>query len=361
MKKAYLIPFLAMLFLACQPEQTAENQQTAEETTKPKNVILMIGDGMGVSQISAGMISNDWKLQLERCTDFGFIKTYSANALITESAAGATAFSTGQKTYNGAIGVDTDTNSLSNIFELLYPKGYITGLVATSSIVHATPAAFYAHQGYRKWYENIALDLMNSQVNAFSGGGTKFFLEREDERNLVEEWSEKDFVLVNDPFELSGHTDKRVGYLGAEDGMPRMLDGRGDFLNKSTEAILNRFEAMNKPFMMMIEGSQIDWGGHANDGEYIRTEMMDFDQAIKTVLDYAEKDGETLVVITADHETGGFSITGGEPDSLAYAFTSGQHTPVLIPVFAYGPGSDAFSGIYENTDIFEKIRSLVLE
>jgi alkaline phosphatase len=350
-----------MLILACQPAQETEQNSEGKDVKKPKNVILMIGDGMGVSQISAGMISNDWKSELERCTDFGFIKTYSANALITESAAGATAFSTGQKTYNGAIGVDTDTSDLTNIFEILYPKGYVTGLVATSSIVHATPAAFYSHQAYRKWYENIALDLMNSEVNAFAGGGTTFFMNREDDRNLVEEWSEKDFILVDDPNNLAEHPDKRVGYLGAEDGMPRMLDGRGEFLNQSTKAILNRFEGMDKPFMMMIEGSQIDWGGHANDGEYIRTEMMDFDQTIKTVLDFAEKDGETLVVITADHETGGFSITGGTPDSLAYAFTSGQHTPVIIPVFAYGPGSDAFSGIYENTGIFDRIKSQVLK
>ena len=168
-------------------------------------------------------------------------------------------------------------------------------------------------------------------------------------------------MLVNDPNELSSNLDKRVGYLGAPDGMPRMLDGRGDFLEKSSKAILKRFDEIGKPFMMMIEGSQIDWGGHANDGEYIKTEMLDFDECISMVLDYAEEDGETLVVITADHETGGFAITGGSPDSLEYGFSTGQHTPALVPVFAYGPGSEEFSGIYENTGIFDRIKSLILE
>jgi alkaline phosphatase len=141
--------------------------------------------------------------------------------------------------------------------------------------------------------------------------------------------------------------------------MLKMSEGRGDFLQKSTMAIINRLELKSKPFMVMIEGSQIDWGGHDNDGEYIRIEMMDFDKCVGSVLDFAKKDGETLVIITADHETGGFSITGGTEDSLNYSFTSLHHTPVLIPVFAFGPGSENFSGIYENTDIFGKITSLL--
>lgn len=349
-----------MFLISCQVENKTERIDTRTEQPGPKNVILMIGDGMGISQISSGMISNNWKLNLERCESIGMIKTYSASHLITESAAGATAFSTGQKTYNGAIGVDTDTADLQNIFELLYPKGYLTGLVATSSIVHATPAAFYSHIKYRKLYEEIAEDLINSKVDAFAGGGTMFFKNRGDERNLMEE-NEGKVNFVENIGELQQNLDQRVGYLGAEDGMPRMIDGRGDFLTKSTEAILNRFDQKDKPFMLMVEGSQIDWGGHANQGEYIRTEMLDFDNCIKSVLDFAEKDGETLVVITADHETGGFSIIGGEPDSLAFSFTSLQHTPVLIPVFAFGPGSENFTGFYENTGIFERIKELVIE
>ncbi len=353
-----IVLLLTLAIISC---NSVEEKKLEKEAKKPKNVILMIGDGMGISQISAAMISNNWQLELERCTDFGYIKTYSANALITESAAGATAFSTGQKTYNGAIGVDTDTNDLVTIFELLDQKNYLTGLIATSSIVHATPAAFYAHEAYRKWYDNIAMDLKNSKVNAFAGGGIDFFTKRKDSIDLISEWKKEGFVLLDNPSNLDQHTDKRVGYLGAPDGMPRVLDGRGDFLMQSTESMLRRFESINRPFMIMIEGSQIDWGGHANDGEYIRTEMLDFNASIKSVLDFAEKDGETLVVITADHETGGFSITGGSIDSLTYGFTSGQHTPVLIPVFAFGPGSDKFSGIYENTGIFDRIKELVID
>jgi alkaline phosphatase len=348
----------AFLFILNACDSKKEPLQN-EEIKGPKNVILMIGDGMGISQISAGMISNDWKLNLERCTDIGLIKTYSANNLITESAAGATAFACGQKTYNGAIGVGKDTSDLTNIFELADEMGFNTGLVATSSIVHATPASFYSHEDSRHKYDNIALDLIKSNIDAFAGGGTKFFTEREDGRNLINEMKDSEFIWVNSLDSLAISSKKRVGYLGAQDGMPKMLEGRGDFLQKSSMAIINRLNTKNTPFMVMIEGSQIDWGGHANDGEYIRTEMMDFDACVGSVLDFAEKDGETLVIITADHETGGFSITGGQSDSLSYAFTSLQHTPVLIPVFAYGPESEDFSGVYENTDIFHKIKSLL--
>ena len=105
----------------------------------------------------------------------------------------------------------------------------------------------------------------------------------------------------------------------------------------------------------MIEGSQIDWGGHANKSDYIITEMLDFDKAIGKVLDFAKKNGETLVIVTADHETGGYSINGGNQDSLITAFTTGYHTADLIPVFAYGPGAQAFGGMYENTAIYDKM------
>lgn len=353
MKHLYLFSGL-IFFMACSgPVQ--ENQAKESNEVKAPNIILMIGDGMGISQISSAMIKNNWNLNLEKCDDIGFIKTYSANNMITESAAGATAFACGEKTYNGAIGVSKDTLALKNMVEALKPNGYQCGLISTSSIVHATPAAFYAHVDHRKKYEEIALQLMESDIDAFSGGGYVFFENREDERNLISEFSEKGFVRVNDPKDLSQHSDKRVGYLGAEDGMPRMLDGRGDFLSVSTKAMLDRFSQNESPFFLMIEGSQIDWGGHANDGKYIETEMMDFDQVIGTVIDFIEENENTLLVITADHETGGFSITGGESDSLEYKFTSGDHTPVIIPVMSYGRGSEYFKGFYENNEIFNKI------
>ncbi|MEL6142725.1 MAG: alkaline phosphatase, partial [Bacteroidota bacterium] len=177
---------LTTLFLACPPAPpiytvsdsspaVGSNDTTPVEGKKPKNIILMIGDGMGITQISAGLYSNSNRLELERFPVVGLHKSYSGGNLVTDSAAGATAFSTGVKTYNGAIGVNMDTIAMPTILEAAEEKNMATGLVATSSIVHATPASFIAHDEYRKNYEAIAADFLDTEIDIFVGGGKKFF------------------------------------------------------------------------------------------------------------------------------------------------------------------------------------------
>ncbi|WP_232826552.1 alkaline phosphatase [Lewinella sp. IMCC34183] len=332
----------------------------------PKNIILMIGDGMGVTQISAGLYSNDNHLNLERFPVVGLHKSYSGDNLITDSAAGATAFSAGVKTYNGAIGVDIDTVPVTTILEMAESAGLPTGLVATSSIVHATPASFYAHANLRKNYEEIAADLMNTDIDLFIGGGAKFFERREgDSRNLSEELRTRGNVVesfVNtDLKDLQVDRAKNLGYYTAESEPLPFNQGRNYLVEASELAVnfLSERDTADRGFFLMIEGSQIDWGGHSNDSDYIISEVIDFDQAIGAVLDFAQRDGETLVIVTADHETGGYAIQNGS--SLGHiegAFTSDYHTADLIPVFAYGPGAEQFSGIYENTAIFDKMKLL---
>ena len=169
-----------LLFLGCGHNKKIEKEDlivSSKENTsnlKPQNIILMIGDGMGISQITAGMIANNNKLNLERFPYIGLIKTSSSDKLITDSAAGATAFSTGKKTYNGAIGVDSDTTAVETILEIAGNGKYATGLVATSSITHATPASFFAHQPSRSMDEAIAMDLLSAPVDFFIGGETIF-------------------------------------------------------------------------------------------------------------------------------------------------------------------------------------------
>ncbi len=348
--------FIVSLIVAVSCNAPVETAGTSD-IKQPKNVILMVGDGMGITQITAGMYANGNRLHLERCTHTGLIKTNSSDALITDSAAGATAFSIGKKTYNGAIGVDQDTVSHKTILEEMHENGYRTGLVSTSSITHATPASFYAHVPGRSQAFDIAKFMEEKTVNYFIGGGSQFFFDRNDDyplaENLLSAGMKIDTVFDN----FLNTNGEYAGHLGAPDGMPRVIDGRGDFLPEATNAIIKKLDN-EAGFFLMIEGSQIDWGGHANDAEYIISEMIDFDDAVGRVLDYAEKDGETLVVITADHETGGFSIVGGTMDSLQTSFTTGYHTPIMINVFAYGPGAEEFSGIYENTMIYHKIRKL---
>jgi len=360
-----LIILLADLLGSCTATVDVNN-----EVPPAKNIILFIGDGMGVSQVSASHFFKDGKVNFDRFNRIGLIKTYSSTHKITDSAAGATAFSIGKKSYNGAIGVDSDSVPHSTILEILSRKGFATGLIATSSITHATPACFYAHEFDRDLAEEIASDFVQSDVDFMAGGGIKYFNKREDGRNLLNELKAKGFSL--DTTGLSGLSEiqnyDKAAFLLAANSMPCYSEGRGDFLPEATELGIQFLtkDDDNQNFFMMVEGSQVDWGGHANDGEYLVSELIDFDDAIGIALDFAEQDGNTLVVVTADHETGGFTLAptikkredGNEYsdyNELSFNFSTNGHSAALIPVFAYGPGSEEFIGVYENTDIFEKI------
>ena len=162
------------------------------------------------------------------------------------------------------------------------------------------------------------------------------------------------------------NADKKYGFIIAEDGMPKKTEGRGDFLVESTKQALSYLTSKENGFFLLIEGSQIDWGGHDNDAEYLINEVKDFDKVIGAALDFAKIDQNTLIIVTADHETGGFTLSSSKKldkngttindyNTLDPSFSTKGHSSALIPVFAYGPGSEEFSGIYENTEIFNKI------
>ena len=334
----------------------------------PKNVILLIADGTGLSQVSTAFYYKKTAPNYGRFTNIGLINTSSESDIITDSAAGATAFACGEKSYNGAIGVNKDSVAIKNIVEVIASKNIKSGLVATSSITHATPASFYAHAKSRSLAEDIALDMITSNVDFFAGGGLKYFNKRKDERNLLTDLEKNNFAI--DTVSLTDFSkiqnNEKIGFLLAEDGMPKMSENRGDFLETATELGIQFLSKNNTNFFIMVEGSQIDWGGHANDGEYLVSELLDFDDAVGKALDFAEKDGNTLVVVTADHETGGLSLSSAQktnPHGESYndyneinlTFSTNGHSTTLIPVFAFGPGSEEFTGIYQNNDIYKKI------
>lgn len=329
----------------------------------PKNVILMIGDGMGLTQITAGMYRNGNRLNLEEFPVVGLHKPYSSSSLITDSAAGATAFASGIKTYNGAIGVAPDTSSVRTILEEAEAHGLATGLLATSTIVHATPAAFIAHVSSRNKMEDIADYFLKTDIDLFIGGGKKYFTERKDGRDLYRELTEKGYYVSDYTkeavTEMVMDYGKNLAYLTDRTDPKPQSRGR-EFLRPAamlSTLFLSKRSADNG-FFLMIEGAQIDWGGHANNSEYIISEMIDFDETIGAVLEFAKEDGETLVVVTADHETGGYAINPGSTmEQIKAGFTTDYHTATLIPVFAYGPGASLFSGIYENTDIYFKMKT----
>jgi alkaline phosphatase len=348
---------LFLLLAAC---TIAPKEEEKTGVNSPKNVILMVGDGMGLSQVSSAFYYKDGTPNFKRFKNIGLSRTSSAKQKITDSAAGATAFSTGQKSYNGAISVDVDTVAIPTINELLFAKGWKTGVIATSSLTHATPASFYAHVKSRRMQDEIAAQLVDSDIHFAAGGGQKFFTGNIEGKNTIEQLQEAGFTVNQESLEGAMAADGRYAFILSEDGMPRMLDGRGTFLGDASQKALDYFGLTDNPFFLMIEGSQIDWGGHANDADYLNSEVVDFDSVIGKVLDFADQNGETLVIVTADHETGGYTLSADEGDynSIKGTFSTGGHSTTLVPVFAYGPGSENFQGIYENNEIFHKMMAL---
>ncbi|MBC7382994.1 MAG: alkaline phosphatase [Bacteroidia bacterium] len=327
---------------------------------KPKKIVFLIGDGMGLTQITGAMADFTGRNSFERFTYIGLSKTASADNYITDSGAGATVFSIGKKTYNGAIGVDSAGKEKEGLFEKLKTAAWGTGVVVTSSVTHATPAAFYAHVTSRKSEDEIAESLILNNCDLAIGGGKKFFLGRKDKRNLFEELNEKGFTIATDTF-LKIFDAKKIIYTLAENGMKTMQEGRGDYLMQATKLAQKNLEKHYGNYFLMVEASQIDWGGHDNNFEYMKAELIDFNQVINAVLDEAIKDGNTLVIVTADHETGGLSLLENKENKHLFKanYASSGHSGVMVPVFAYGPGAEQFAGVYENTEIYYKIVTLL--
>lgn len=338
---------------------------------KPLSIILMIGDGMGTSQLSSVLFYGDKEPNFTRFPVVGLSRTSSSSDKITDSAAGATALATGEKTYNGAIGLNRRRRKVETLLEYFAREGKKTGLVVTSSITHATPASFYAHERSRNSENSIARQLVDAPVDFFAGGGQKFFGIGDWYGDLTLDLRNKGFYINTKALDkkLPKNEAGKYGYLLADNGMPKISEGRGDFLSDASKLAIEALKGNEKGFFLMIEGSQIDWGGHANNAPYLISETVDFDKAIGAVLDFAEKDKNTLVIVTADHETGGFTLRGKRKkvpfggmqtdyDELDPGFSTGGHSATMVPVLAYGPGAEKFSGIYHITDIHKKILEL---
>ncbi len=327
---------------------------------KPKNIVLLIGDGMGVSHIFSGITANKGKLHLMNFKSIGFSKTQSSDDYITDSAAGGTALACGKKTYNGAIGIDSNKNNIESILEIAERNDKATGLISTSAITHATPASFIAHQPQRKMYEEIAGDFLKTDIDVFIGGGKNFFTERKDGRDLYKELQDKGYQMFDDLEKASKVKSGKLGVLTAPEHND-IFSERGNMLVDATSQALEILSKDEDGFFLMVEGSQIDWGGHQNNTSYVVGEVLDFDKTVGEVLKFAIEDKETLVIVTADHETGGIALMDNSIISKGFVdarFATDGHTGVMVPVFAIGPGADEFMGIYENTAIFHKMVEL---
>lgn len=360
---------------------------------KPKHIVLIIGDGTGLAQWSAYNAKrtkdiNSMDSAAVVFTDFpviGFSLTSSADAFITDSGAAATALATGKKANNYMIGMAADSTKPITISEIAHLQGQSTGIAVTCELTHATPASFFAHQPSRKLMNEIGADFItgmsphdlaelqerNGQTDVGSqfvkgsidvalGGGRKYF-----DTNALK----NNGYAIGTGYEAMKQLQnqaRRVVFYDDQPFPPKAHEGRnkeGMYLADASESVLQTMFLNPKGSFTMIEGSQVDWAGHENDSTYLMAEMEDFDVAIRRVIAMAKANKNTLVIVTADHETGGLSLTDWDKarNQPAMHFSTGHHTGIPVPVFAYGPGAEMFSGAYQNTAIFTKIQDLLTQ
>ena len=359
-------PVCAQQSLNASADKIEQNESTgmwldtpAPQGKKAKNVIVIIGDGMGTAQVYASVVAQKGSSNFLRFPFSGFSRTYSNNKYTTDSGAGGTAIVTGCKTDNRHIGVLADNSPVESILSKAKRWGMSAGFVVTSSVLDATPASTYAHVPDRKMYDSISLHMSQCGFDVMIGGGLSNFRpeNRHDGLSPLDTLTKKGYDITYSLEEMKkSKSDKLVTFF-CENYYGPVAPGRDPVLAEGTKKALDILTKNPKGFVMMIEGSQIDWACHNNDAPYMEAELADFEKMLKLVLDFAERDGNTLVVVTADHETGGLVLLGGniEKGKNECKYITDGHSGVMVPVFAFGPGAETFSGIQNNTDLMPKM------
>ncbi len=329
---------------------------------KPKNIILMIGDGMSINSVGVSEMFFE-NSPYRKFTHTGLVVTVAADKLITDSAAGATAFATGYRTNKLMVSYKPDSTKVETILEFLANKDYATGIIATSSLTDATPACFGAHSISRYNFYDIADQYSNLKIDYLVGGGTQYFLSenmggtRTDGVNVVEKFTKKGFVFHDKIEEIISYNKKEplFGLIGYDE-MPEAWN-RKFSLGDLAKSGLSYLSNTGKNFFIMIEGSQIDNVNHGNNKEGLISELSDFNTAVNYALEFAEKDKNTLVVVLADHDTGGLSIINGDQRKKEFdlGWTTKNHAANMVAVFAKGPGAEKFTGIMDNFQVGRKL------
>lgn len=349
MKRILLIAFTTFATLF-----TAEAQEV-------KNIIFLIGDGMGLASASMMQLENNYEPTIfDHADNIALQKTYSLDNRVTDSAASGTALASGFKTNNTMLGQLPDGTNTESLMELAADKGKATGVVVTTYLQHATPGAFYAHVPSRHEYATISEQLLASDIDIAIGGGMAFFKERYNNRKkATKAITESGFTLVESlDADMSG---ERILALMAD----KEIENRTGYLAKATTAAIEHLDNNDNGFVLMVEGSLIDGMGHGNDAKGQQGEMRDFMEAIEVAVAYARKHTDTLVVVTADHETGGLAIISGNADfnlseqGVEYKWATGGHSGVMVPIYLYGTGAELINGVMENADLGKRLKELI--
>lgn len=327
------------------------------DNKKLKNVILLIGDGMGMNHISVAQAVNKG-LTMLNMKYIGFQLNSPLDSYTSDSAAGGSAIATGKQHNNRHISMYEDGTENYSITDYAIEKGIATGVVTLGNIADATPAAFYGHSTERDSSDVITRYLLKKKINLLVGGGTTVFTNRQDGLNINDFKDVYEVVYdVKQINHLDGPVlciDNLMEHAATQETIGLLAEVTGSAVNKLTKE-------SEKGFFLMVEGAKIDYAGHSNSLAGTVSEMLSFDLAVAEALKFADKNGETLVIVTSDHETGGLVLVDGDQEKglITARFTTDDHTPAMLPVFAYGPGAQYFTGTYRNYDVANKIIELL--
>lgn len=335
----------------------------APKGKKVKNVILMIGDGMSLMHVYTAWAANRGKLWLENAQATGLSKTWAVKKLVTDSGSGGTSLATGVKTVYHAVGVDPEGKPLTSLVDVAKELGKDAGMAVTCRLWDATPCDFCCHNIDRDKEEELVGDYPTSGVDFVFGGGAQKFTNRKDGRDIFKELQKKGYHVSRTLDDFFAYDKNSHIFAVPYDKDTPLPDERGDLLARASMKGISLMNQNKNGFFMMIEGSQLDDYGHFNQLDLLMKETLDFDQTVGEVMKWAAKDGETLVVVTADHETGGLTLVNGNKDEgrVECCFSTKDHSGAMVPVYAFGPGAENFTGIFENTDVFKKIKKLMTE
>lgn len=363
MKKVWGILLLATL-AGC-------NTTNRSDEPAVKNLIYMIGDGMGLGHVSYLMLEEGYQeTAFDRMENVALCSTYSANNRVTDSAAGGTALATGHKTNNSMLGTTPEGECVESMLAKAVAQNRPAGFVVTCEVQHATPAAFYAHVTHRSDYATISQQLTSSGLDlAFGGGRSEMNTPDSLGVTPLQKMREAGYGVAEQLSEVTAESTLPLVGLFAEGHMPSKLEGRDDYLPQAVEkalGLLNReAEARGTGFVMMIEGSQIDFESHARRTEGILAETRDFELAVAAAQRFVDSHPGTLLVVTADHETSGLTLPSGNSDFTASesgvlpSCSSGSHTATLVPIYLYGAGADSVRGVLDNTELSNKLMEIL--
>lgn len=355
--KISILAFIAISTLfSCNKQSNAPTPIIPVTPSKEISVIVLLGDGLGIPQITASWHENKF-LNLQRFPYSGLVLTHTTDKFVTDSGAGSTAMFAGVKTKYGYLGIGPQGQNVESLYQYLKGHDYKTGILTSSFLTDATIAALYSHDKNRYNYEKIAFDYYHHFADFTIGGGQDHFDQRSDQINLIDSLKSKGAQVFYENSEIPSiqHLPS-IGFMH-QLRPPYISDGRAEFLKNGSLKALELFK--DDKFFLLIEGALIDIAGHDTSIDNQISETLEFDEIAGLMLDYAEQRNHVLVVVVSDHESGALTLLQGDGMNYIPNYAIDEHSGSMVPVFAYGPGAEQFTGMMDNAEIYYKIKSII--